>query len=102
MYAGPIQELIDQLAKLPGIGPKSAQRVAFYLLKAQPEDARGLATAIVEAKERVRFCEQCGNVSDEALCGYCRDPRRERSVICVVQEAPDIVAVERTREFRGL
>lgn len=102
MYAGPIQELIDQLGKLPGIGPKSAQRVAFYLLKAQPDDARRLAAAIVDAKERVRFCEQCGNVSDEALCGYCRDSRRDRTVICVVQEAPDIVAIERTREFRGL
>ena len=102
MYAGPIQELIDQLGKLPGIGPKSAQRVAFYLLKAEADDARRLATAILDAKERVRFCEQCGNLSDEALCGYCRDPRRDGSVICVVQEPPDIVAIERTREFRGL
>ncbi len=102
MYAGPVQDLIDELAKLPGIGPKSAQRVAFWLLKSDPEDARRLAQSIVHAKERVRFCEVCFNVAESERCGYCRDTRRDQSVICVVQEAPDIVAIERTREFRGL
>ncbi|HVL65594.1 MAG TPA: recombination mediator RecR [Actinomycetota bacterium] len=102
MYAGPIQDLIDELARLPGIGPKSAQRVAFHLLKATKEDAARLARAVVEAKERVRFCAVCSNVADQELCEYCRDPRRDRSVVCVVQEAPDIVAIERTREYRGL
>jgi recombination protein RecR len=102
LYAGPIQELIDQLARLPGIGPKSAQRVAFYLLKAAPDEAKQLAHAILEAKEKVRFCERCYNVSDQDLCEYCRDPRRDQTILCVVQEAPDIVAIERTREYRGL
>jgi recombination protein RecR len=102
LYAGPIQELIDELARLPGIGPKSAQRVAFNHLKADAEDAKRLAHAIVEAKDKVRFCHSCANVSDQEVCEYCRDPRRDRSVICVVQEAPDIVAIERTREFHGL
>ncbi|MGH2788534.1 MAG: recombination mediator RecR [Actinomycetota bacterium] len=102
MYAGPVQELIDSLARLPGIGPKSAQRVAFHLLKATPDEAKRLAQAIVEAKDKVRFCTVCFNVSDQELCEYCRDPRRDRSMVCVVQEAPDIVAVERTREYRGL
>ena len=102
MFAGPIQQLIDELARLPGIGPKSAQRVAFHLLKATPQDARRLAEAIVEAKDKVRLCRDCFNVADAELCTYCSDPRRERSVICVVQEPPDIVALERTREFRGL
>ena len=102
MLAGPIQELIDELARLPGIGPKSAQRVAFHLLKVPPDDARRLARSIVEAREKVRFCEVCFNVSDRELCEYCRDSRRDSSVVCVVQESPDIVAVERTREYRGL
>ena len=102
MYAGPVQELIDALARLPGIGPKSAQRVAFHLLKATPEEARRLAQAIVEAKDKVRFCSICFNVSDQEICEYCRDSRRDRSIVCVVQEAPDIVAIERTREYRGL
>ena len=102
MYAGPIQDLIDELARLPGIGPKSAQRVAFYLLKADPQDAKRLAHTIVEAKDRVRFCDACFNVSDRELCEYCRDARRDRTLICVVQEAPDIIAIERTREYRGL
>ena len=102
MFAGPIQDLIDELARLPGIGPKSAQRVAFHLLKATPADAKRLAQAIVEAKDKVRFCRVCSNVSDQELCQYCRDPRRDASIVCVVQEAPDIVAVERTREYRGL
>ena len=102
MFAGPIQDLIDELSKLPGIGPKSAQRVAFHLLKASPVDAQRLAQSIVEVKEKVRLCRRCFNLSDQELCEFCRDPRRDSSVICVVQEHPDIVAVERTREFRGL
>lgn len=102
LYAGPIQDLIDELARMPGIGPKSAQRVAFYLLQATTEDAKRLANAIVEAKERVRFCERCFNVSDQELCEYCRSTRRDRAIICVVQDPPDIVAIERTREYQGL
>lgn len=102
MFAGPIQDLIDELARLPGIGPKSAQRVAFHLLKSTPGDAQRLAQAIVQAKDRVRFCRVCANVSDQDLCEYCRDPRRDSSIVCIVQEAPDIVAIERTREYRGL
>jgi recombination protein RecR len=102
LYAGPIQDLIDELAKLPGIGPKSAQRVAFHLLKTSTADAQALARAIAEAKEKVRLCDRCFNVSDAELCTYCSDSRRDASVICVVQEPPDIVAIERTREFSGL
>ena len=102
MFAGPIQDLIDELSKLPGIGPKSAQRVAFHLLKTSPADAQRLAHSIVEVKEKVRLCRRCFNLSDQELCEFCRDARRDPSVICVVQEPPDIVAVERTREFRGL
>lgn len=102
MFAGPIQDLIDELARLPGIGPKSAQRVAFYLLKVTPQDARRLAAAIVEAKDKVRLCQICFNLADEDLCVYCADPRRDGTVICVVQEPPDIIAIERTREFHGL
>ncbi len=102
MFAGPIQDLIDELSRLPGIGPKSAQRVAFYLLKSTPQDARRLASAIVEAKDKVRLCQICFNLADEDLCVYCQDSRRDATVICVVQEPPDIIAIERTREFRGL
>lgn len=102
MFAGPVQDLIDQLARLPGIGPKSAQRVAFHLLKTTEQEARLLADAIVTVKEKVRLCSVCFNVSDQEVCEYCRDPRRDHSVICVVQEPPDIVAVERTREYRGV
>ena len=102
MFAGPIQDLIDELARMPGIGPKSAQRVAFHLLKATPADARRLAEAIIEVKAKVRLCRQCFNVADQEVCEFCRDPRRDDSLICVVQEPPDIVAIERTREYRGL
>jgi recombination protein RecR len=102
LYAEPVQRLIDELTKLPGIGPKSAQRVAFHLLKVTPASARQLATAIVEMKEKVRLCRLCFNVSDQELCEFCRNPRRDGSLICVVQEPPDIVALERTREFAGL
>jgi recombination protein RecR len=102
LYAEPVQDLIDELARLPGIGPKSAQRVAFYLLKVPPDEAKRLAQAIVEAKDKVRFCRTCGNVSDQEVCEYCRDSRRDATVLCVVQEPPDIVAIERTREYRGM
>jgi len=102
VFAGPIQDLIDELARLPGIGPKSAQRVAFHLLKVPAQDVRRLSEALVEAKQKVRLCQMCFNLADEDLCGYCSDPRRDRSVICVVQEPPDVIAVEKTREFRGL
>lgn len=102
MFAGPIQDLIDELSRLPGIGPKSAQRVAIHLLKSAPVEAHRLAQSIVEAKDKVILCKQCFNFSDSELCVYCSDPRRDPTVICVVQEAPDIVAIERTREYRGL
>ena len=102
MFAGPIQDLIDELARLPGIGPKSAQRVAIHLLKAPAAESQRLAHALVEAKQKVRLCRTCFNFSENELCVFCSDTRRDPSVICVVQEAPDIVAVERTREYRGL
>jgi recombination protein RecR len=102
VYAGPVQDLIDELGRLPGIGPKSAQRIAFHLLKVPAEDARRLATAIVDAKERVRWCARCFNLSEHELCRFCTDPRRDPTLLCVVEEPRDIVAVERTREFRGL
>ncbi|MGH2747152.1 MAG: recombination mediator RecR [Actinomycetota bacterium] len=102
MFAEPVQRLIDELSRLPGIGPKSAQRVAFHLLKLSQQEATDLADAIVEVKEKVRLCRICFNVSDQELCEYCRDPRRDPSLVCVVQDPPDIVAIERTREFRGL
>jgi recombination protein RecR len=102
MYAGPIQRLIDELARLPGIGPKSAQRVAFHLLKVSAEEARRLSQAIAEVKAKVALCRVCFNVSDQEVCDFCRDDRRDQSLLCVVQEPPDIVAIERTREFRGL
>ena len=101
MYEGVIQDLIDELGRLPGIGPKSAHRIAFHLLAADPVDVRRLAAALIEVKEKVKFCLICGNVSEQTECRICRDPRRDPSVICVVEESKDIVAVERTREFRG-
>jgi recombination protein RecR len=94
--------LIDELSRLPGIGPKSAQRVAFYMLKSSDDEARRLADAISEVKAKVRLCASCFNVSDQEICEFCRDERRDRSMICVVQEPPDIVAIERTREYSGL
>lgn len=100
-YAGPVQSLIDELGRLPGIGPKSAQRIAYYLLKGAPEDARRLARTIVEAKERITWCRRCFNLSEGELCGFCTDERRDATVVCVVEEPRDIVAVERTHEFRG-
>jgi recombination protein RecR len=102
MYEGVIQELIDELGRLPGIGPKSAQRIAFYLLQADEDQAKRLAEVLTEVKERVRFCEQCGNVAEAELCNICRDPRRSKASICVVEESKDVQAIERTREFKGL
>jgi recombination protein RecR len=102
MYEGVIQELIDELGRLPGVGPKSAQRIAFYLLQADEDQAKRLAEVLKEVKERVRFCEQCGNVAEAELCNICRDPRRSKASICVVEESKDVQAIERTREFKGL
>ena len=100
-YAGPVQDLIDELGRLPGIGPKSAQRIAFHLLKLSRDDAARLARAITEAKERMAWCTRCFNVSESELCGICSDDRRDATVVCVVEEPRDLVAVERTNEFRG-
>lgn len=101
MYEGAIQDLIDALGRLPGIGPKSAQRIAFHILQSEGETAAALVDAIRNVKERVKFCTECGNVSEETLCRICRDPRRENTSICVVEESKDVIAIERTREFRG-
>jgi recombination protein RecR len=100
-YTPPVQSLIDELGRLPGIGPKSAQRIAFYLLKVPADDANRLAHAIREAKDKVRFCQRCFNVSEGDLCSFCTDDRRDSSIICVVEESRDIVSVERTGEFNG-
>ncbi len=102
MYEGVVQELIDELGRLPGIGPKSAQRIAFHLLQTEDDQAKKLAQVLNEVKERVRFCEICGNVTEDAQCNICRDQRRNRTIICVVEESKDVQAIERTREFRGL
>jgi recombination protein RecR len=102
MYDGIVQELIDELGRLPGIGPKSAQRIAFHILQTESFDVSRLSSVLVEVREKVKFCEICGNVSEEITCGICRDPRRDPTFICVVEEAKDVVAIERTREFRGL
>jgi recombination protein RecR len=102
LYEGPIQDLIDELGRLPGIGPKGAQRIAFYILAADKADVERLAATLREVTEKVRFCEVCFNISEEERCRVCRDPRRDRSAICVVEESKDVMAIERTREFRGL
>jgi recombination protein RecR len=102
MYEGVVQELIDELGRLPGVGPKSAQRIAFYLLQADAEQPKKLAQILMEVKERVRFCEICFNVTEEIRCNICRDARRNQTIICVVEESKDVQAIERTREFRGL
>jgi recombination protein RecR len=102
MYEGVVQELIDELSRLPGVGPKSAQRIAFYLLQSDDDQAKKLAEVLLEVKERVRFCEICGNVSEEDRCNICRDARRNQTMICVVEESKDVQAIERTREYRGL
>ncbi len=101
MYEGIVQDLIDELGRLPGIGPKSAQRIAFHLLQADADEVRRLAETLLTVKERVRFCTVCGNVAEDEQCRVCRDPRRDLTVICVVEEPKDVVAIERTREFRG-
>ncbi|PZF83607.1 recombination mediator RecR [Jiangella anatolica] len=101
MYEGVVQDLIDELGRLPGVGPKSAQRIAFHLLAADADDVRRLVAALTEVKEKVRFCTTCGNVAQQEQCRICLDPRRDPSILCVVEEPKDVVAIERTREFRG-
>jgi len=102
VYEGPIQTLIDELGRLPGVGPKSAQRIAFHLLNADRDDVDRLADALREVADKVRFCDICFNVSEETTCRVCRDPRRDQSLVCVVEESKDVAAIERTREYRGL
>lgn len=102
MYDGALQDLIDALGRLPGIGPKSAQRIAFYVLSRPKAEAELLAQALIDAKEKIRFCTKCGNIAQEELCPICRNPKRDQSVICVVEEAKDVGAIERTRSYRGL
>jgi recombination protein RecR len=101
VYEGVVQDLIDELGRLPGVGPKSAQRIAFHLLATDREDVRRLAAALIEVTEKVRFCRTCGNVAEEEECRICRDPRRDTTVICVVEEPKDVAAVEKMREYRG-
>jgi recombination protein RecR len=101
MYEGVVQDLIDELGRLPGVGPKSAQRIAFHILAADPIDVQRLADALREVKEKVRFCTICGNVAEEDQCRICRDPRRDLTILCVVEEPKDVVAIEKTREFKG-
>lgn len=102
MFEGVVADLIEELGRLPGVGPKSAQRIAFHLLQADAEDVTRLAEVLLQVKARVRFCDVCGNVSEEERCRICRDTRRDASVICVVEEPRDVVAIEKTREFHGL
>jgi recombination protein RecR len=101
VYEGPIQDLIDELSRLPGIGPKSAQRLAFYLVKAPPDEAKRLAEAISNAKERISFCKECGNVAEGDLCRICRDEGRDRTVLCVVEEPKDAATVEKAGVIKG-
>lgn len=101
MYDGPIQDLIDELGRLPGVGPKSAQRIAFWMLDQAEDDVQRLADALIRVKKQVHFCAVCFNVTDQEVCRICRDPRRDPSSICVVEESKDVMAIERTREFRG-
>ncbi len=100
-YTPPVQALIDELGRLPGIGPRSAQRLALHLIKSPLEDVERLSQALINARVRVRFCDRCFNLSDDELCGICRDTRRDSSIVCVVEESRDIVAIEKTGEFRG-
>jgi recombination protein RecR len=100
-YEGAVQDLIDELGRLPGVGPKSAQRIAFHILQTDATDARRLADAITRVKDTIRFCNRCFNVSEQELCRVCRDPRREEGTLCVVEEPRDLIAIERTREYRG-
>ncbi|MCS5735641.1 recombination mediator RecR [Herbiconiux daphne] len=102
MYEGIVQELIDELGRLPGIGPKSAQRIAFHIVQTESFDVSRLAEILTDVRDKVHFCQICGNVSEQETCAICRDPRRSQNLICVVEEAKDVVAIERTREFRGL
>ena len=102
MYDGALQDLIDALGRLPGIGPKSAQRIAFYVRSRPKAEAELLAQALIDAKEKIRFCTKCGNIAQEELCSICRNPKRDQAVICVVEEAKDVGAIERTRSYRGL
>ena len=101
MYEGSIQDLIDELGRLPGIGPKSAQRIAFHIIQSERVDISRLADVLRTVKEKVKFCTECGNISEEELCRICRDPRRDPTLICVVEESKDVIAIEKTREFRG-
>ena len=101
MYEGAVQDLIDELGRLPGVGPKSAQRIAFHLLAAEPGDVERLAATLTRVKNEVKFCSICGNVAEADVCRICNDPRRDPAIICVVEEPKDVVAIERTREFRG-
>jgi len=102
VYEGIVQELIDELGRLPGIGPKSAQRIAFHILQTENFDVSPLAEILTTVRDKVKFCTICGNISEQETCTICRDPRRDPALICVVEEAKDVVAIERTREFRGL
>jgi recombination protein RecR len=102
VYSGAVQDLIDQLGRLPGIGPKSAQRLAFHILAEPVQDVESLIDALREVKRRVRFCTRCGNIAEADLCAVCSDPRRSPAAICVVEEPKDVIAIERTKEFRGL
>ncbi len=101
MYEGALQDLVGELGRLPGVGPKSAQRIAFYILASDPQDVARLANALTVVKEKVRFCVVCGNISEAERCRICEDPRRNGALLCVVEEAKDVIAIERTREFRG-
>jgi recombination protein RecR len=101
MYEGAIQDLIDELGRLPGIGPKSAQRIAFHIIQSERVDISRLADVLRTVKEKVKFCTECGNISEEELCRICRDSRRDPTLICVVEESKDVIAIEKTREFRG-
>jgi len=101
MYEGIIQDLIDELGRLPGVGPKSAQRIAFHIIQSDRVDVNRLAEVLKTVKERVKFCSICGNISEEELCKICRDPRRDKTSICVVEESKDVLAIEKTREFKG-
>lgn len=102
MYDGIVQDLIDEFGRLPGIGPKSAQRIAFHILQTQNFDVSRLAELLVDVREKVRFCEVCGNITEQEKCAICRDPRRDETLVCVVEEPKDVVAIERTRQYRGL
>ena len=100
-YEGAVQDLIDELGRLPGVGPKSAQRIAFHILQGDEADARRLSEAITRVKATIRFCSRCFNIAEQELCRVCRDPRRDESQLCVVEEPRDLIAIERTREYRG-